>query len=220
MSAIWIFREPRSGSTWFSNHVTTSLRRTHCFLDRNRLGFSMEHELSFSQENFRNTINQHDIDNTVFTTHFFSALTLMNEFDNPILIRCARKDKAEQFMSHMLVKYSPTHFTNITNDENLNKTKESFQELSKIETVVPKKEVDDYMRMVSSWNTLWDQYASTHQNYTIYYEDLCNFGIDIPEIGLYNCKIDSSGLTSQLPDYKTKVFLNYDMIQKWINEYR
>ena len=176
-------------------------------------------KLGFDVDVFLNEVNRHPLESTVFSTHFFTGMELLDRFDNPIIIRCIRRNKAEQFLSHWLVKMSGYQFTNLTHDENYEKHRELFEKTTQQQTVVPKKAVDDYMRLRLRNEMLWDQYATKYENFTVYYEDLCENGVDIPSINLYNCKITNEGITSKLPDYKTKVFLNRDMIQNWINEY-
>jgi hypothetical protein len=218
MSAIWIFREPRSGSTWFSNYVVTTMNRTHCFIDRSSVGFAQYTDnLEFAIEPFLNTVYKYDPNNTVFTTHFFSALATMDRFDDPIVIRCARKNKTEQFMSHCLAQSTRYQFTNITTDEHQEKNKQLFDWITQNPMLIPKKDLVEYMRISARNDDLWNRHASKFRNFTVYYEDLCETGVDIPPLNLYNCKIEE-GLTQKLPEYKSRVFLNYDMIQRWAND--
>ena len=222
MSVIWIFREPRTGGTWFSDHVAKNLGFTQCFIDGTRAGPPPPNsELGFDSESFFKEVHKFPLESTVFNTHFFTALLLMDRFENPILIRCARRNKTEQFMSHWLTKMTDYRFTNIIpGDDSHQRSVELFEKVTQQPTVVPKKDVETYMRVRLRNEMLWDQYATKYQNFTVYYEDLCENGVDIPFINLYNCKITSEGLTEKLPEYKSKVFLNRDMIQKWIEDYK
>lgn len=218
MSTIFLFREPRTGSTWFSNHLAKHLNRKHCFIENE---FALKSMLGFSKERFLFEINKHDMNNTLFSTHLFEFLPLLEQYENPIVIRCSRRDKFDQFLSHNFLKYSQRTFgplTNIISGEIEEKCRTYFDELISTQTVVSKNEVISYMHMVNEWNSLWNQYASRYENYTVYYEDLCDSGIDIPSLGLYNCKMNVKGTTMKLPEYKSKVFLNYEMIHKWIKE--
>jgi hypothetical protein len=219
MRTIFLFREPRSGSTWFSNHLAKHLNRNHCFVE-NKL--NLQGMLGFSKARFLLEVNRHDANNTVFSTHYFTCLPLLEQYENPIVIRCSRKDKFEQFMSYVFLKYSQhtsIPFTNIVSGEGEEKCCIYFDELINTQqTVVSKHEVISYINMVNQWDSFWNLYATKYEHHTVYYEDLCDSGIDIPSLGLYNCKIDSTGTTMKLPEYKSKVFLNYEMIHKWIKE--
>lgn len=217
MSVIWIFREPRTGGTWFSDHVASSLGFKQCFISGTVAG--IDSDLGFDSDYFLNEVKRHPLESTVFNTHFFTGLKLLDHFENPILIRCIRRDKTEQFLSHWLIKMAGYQFTNLIHDENYEKYKELFEKATQQQIIVPKKYVDEYMQVRISNERLWEQYATKYENFTVYYEDLCENGVDIPSINLYNCKITSEGITSKLPEYKTKVFLNRDMIQNWIDEY-
>ena len=65
-----------------------------------------------------------------------------------------------------------------------------------------------------------DRISKDYLNFTVYYEDLCDSGIDIPPIELYGHTITSrDSYTIKLPEYKHKQCINYDMVEKWINEY-
>lgn len=221
MSTILIFREPRTGGTWFSDHVATFFGFDECFLDGTRVGLPpADSDLEFNVDDFFNVIKNRSLESTVFSTHFFTALKVIDRLDNPILIRCARRNTVEQFLSYWLIKTTGYRFTNFTRDENYEKHKESFEKAIQQQLIVPKKDVTQYMRIKQRNEMLWEEYATKYQNFTVYYEDLCETGVDIPFINLYNCKITNEGLTEKLPEYKSKVFLNYDMIQKWIEDYQ
>lgn len=217
MSTIWIIREPRSGSTWFTHHVVNHLGFDHCFVDRNVVGLPSDgSNLEFDSEAVLNEINKFSPTNTIFSTHFFTMMRMMDRFEDPIIIRCARRNTLDQFLSHSLAKSTNYKFTNITTDEQ-QEVFDNLVESSRL--LIPKKDLAEYVRIKRRNETIWDEFAPKFKNFTVYYEDLCEIGVDIPLLNMYNCKIEDNGFTQKLPDYKTKVFLNYDMIQKWISEY-
>jgi hypothetical protein len=142
-------------------------------------------------------------------------LRMMDGFEDPIIIRCARRNTLDQFLSHCLAKSTNYKFTNITSDDH----REVFDNLVESRLLIPKKDLTEYVRLKRRNDDIWNEFAPKFKNFTVYYEDLCENGVDIPLLNMYNCKIGENGFTQKLPDYKTKVFLNYDMIQKWISEY-
>ena len=220
MSTIWIIREPRSGSTWLTHHVAKQLGLLHFFIDRTVVGSSpAESELEFDIEVLSKEVSKFPKDSTIFSTHFFTMLHIMDRFEDPIIIRCTRRNKLEQFLSDYLAKTTNYSFTNITTDEQQQTTREIFEQLIETRLLVPKKDLVEYLRIKKRNEVLWDTYATKFKNFTVYYEDLCENGVDIAPINLYNCRIEESGHTEKLPEYKTKVFLNYDMIQNWIKDY-
>lgn len=218
MSTIWIIRETRSGSTWFTHHIINSLGYNHCFVDRQFAGSSPDNTiLEFDEASVLAKLNKFDASNTVYSTHFFTMLHIMDNFEDPIIIRCSRRNKVEQFLSHCLASSTNYEFTNIITDADRTR----FAELMNSELIIPKKDLQEYMRISARNEKLWNELASKYKNFTVYYEDLCETGVDIPLLNLYNCKIEKgNGFTEKLPDYKTKVIFNYDMILNWINEYK
>lgn len=220
MSTIWIIREPRSGSTCFTEHVATRLGFNHCFLDSMVTGALAQRypELGFNPTAAISKINKFSQNNTVFSTHFFNMLQIIDRFEDPIVIRCTRRNTLEQFLSYCLIKSTNYKFTSINPTERKT-NQEQFDKLLDSHLLIPKKDVTEYMLAKSRDEAIWNEFAPKFKNFTVYYEDLCENGVDIPLLNMYNCKIDENGYTQKLPDYKTKVFLNYDMIQKWISEY-
>ena len=220
MSTIWIIREPRSGSTWLTYRVAKQLGLPHFFIDRTVVGSSpIDSELEFDIEVLLKEVNQFPKDSTIFSTHFFTMLRIMDRFEDPIIIRCARRNKLDQFLSDYLAKSTNYSFTNITTDEHQKTTRELFEQLTETRLLVPKRDLVEYLRIKKRNEVLWDTYATKFKNFTVYYEDLCENGVDIAPLNLYNCRIEENGHTEKLPEYKTKVFLNYDMIQNWIKDY-
>ncbi len=220
MSTIWIIREPRSGSTWFTEQVAKHLGFDHCFLDSitGGLGIQSDPNLGFDSSAVLSKINRFSGTKTIYSTHFFNVLQIIDRYDDPIVIRCARRNTLDQFLSYYLIKTANHRFTNI-NSNRQQATQEQFDKLVESRFLIPKKDLIDYVFAKRRDEEIWNEFAPKFKNFTVYYEDLCENGVDIPLLNMYNCKIDENGYTQKLPDYKTKVFLNYDMIQKWISEY-
>lgn len=218
MNTIWLIRETRSGSTWFTHHVMKTLGYQHCFVDRQFAGPSPDNSiLEFDESAVLSKLTKFDPINTVYSTHFFTMLRVMDKFEDPILIRCSRRNKAEQFLSHCLASSTNYGFTNIVTEQDYLR----FDELTETEMLIPKKDVREYMRISQRNENIWNECAARYKNFTVYYEDLCENGVDIPLLNLYNCRAEGeNGFTQKLPEYKTKVFFNYDMILKWISEYK
>jgi hypothetical protein len=207
MSIIWIFREMRSGSTAFAETLAERLNLPYVATE------------SFSGESHPITIDT----NVVLSTHSFHALSLMEFYQDPILIRCIRRDRAEQCISHLIATSfnkavsESNRFWNMRRDESKNTNRNTFDSAEPL--TFTKKEVFTYLDLNQSWKTYWDTYAHKYRNYTVYYEDLCEKEIDIPEIGVYSFSIRDNATTHKLPDYKNRICLNHLMIRKWVDEY-
>lgn len=218
MSNIWIIREARSGSTWFTHHLLNTLGYEHCFIDKpTYLSPPIDPNFGFNITAVNDLIDKAH-EKTLFSTHMFPIVKLLDPNKKPILIRCARKNYAEQFLSYWLARSTNFEFTNIIAGDT--STNELFDKTSTNQIIVSKREVVNYMRLKKRNEELWNEYAPKFDSYTVYYEDLCETGVDIPPINLYNCRISNDGFTQKLPEYKTKVFFNHDMIHNWIEEYR
>ncbi len=83
--------------------------------------------------------------------------------------------------------------------------------------IITKRDLTIVHRMYVENQKLWDEYSKLYPSCTIYYEDLCE-GIDIPLLELTDCKLSNNLEIKKLPDYKQRVFLNYDMLVKWTQE--
>jgi hypothetical protein len=211
MNALWIFREPRSGSTAFSQMVALHTNKTHCFLT--------SPALSYFKSSPPKLDNLPDESTTVYSTHEFEFLDYMKYYTAPLLIRCTRLDKAEQCLSDLFVNYvnyyKPMNkwVHNIKSDDDAN--------LSAFYTDEPifisKKQVIDYMMHSNRVDCVWKEKTKQHRTITVYYEDLCN-GIDIPEIDFLNCRIDASSPTKKLPNYKSHSIMNESVIREWVAE--
>ena len=207
---IWIFREERSGSTAFADKVARHLSREHKFVNMN--DFTMVQAIANPQD-------------YVFSTHSFDFLEIMEYYsDDVLLIRCTRKNKVEHWMSYMLawrMNKAVNHtkrFWNIKRDNSLNTELDTFIKAQPV--LITKKEVASCYEYFCSMKELWDRISINYQHVNVYYEDLCNPGVNIPLINLSDCKItDQDSYTIKLPDYKQRLCMNYDMVRKWIENY-
>ena len=215
MSSIWIFRHMRSGSTAFSELAARQLNRQHLFIPFFYLEkFSANPINTLATDTFIDSIQK------LYSTHTFDLLNYMEYFDDPLLIRCARRDKVEQCLSYMIVKYinhrkAPEKYVhNLISDCDSNKNLFEFDE----PIYISKKEVFDFMRNKMILDRVWEEKTLKYRKLTIYYEDLCS-GVDIPELNLVNYQLTNNEATVKLPTNKN-AFLNEDHIRKWVEEYQ
>lgn len=215
MSNIWIFRHMRSGSTAFSELAARQLNRQHQFIPFYYLSkFSSDPINTLSIDTFINSTQK------LYSTHAFELLDYMEYFDDPLLIRCARRDKVEQCLSHMVVNYinhrkAPEKYVhNLKSECDDNKSLFEFDE----PIIISKKEVFDFMRNKMTLDRFWEEKTVKYRKITVYYEDLCS-GISIPELNLENYQLTNNEATVKLPTNKT-IFLNEDHIRKWVEEYQ
>lgn len=200
----------RSGSSAFSELVANHTNRTHRFVNNSDL-------IKFESNSA--TTEYPDQPDRVYSTHTFELLQYVSSYKDPIIFRCARKDKSEQCLSYLFMKHlnhcRPSgqwvHNINSSNDANI----ALFHPEEPI--YISKKEVIDYMRYASIIDRMWKDFTKDKQAVTVYYEDLCN-GMSIPEIDLFDCRLDTESATKKLPDYKSRSILNESMIRKWVTE--
>jgi hypothetical protein len=204
---IWIFREERSGSTALTNLIASRLGILNYFMDPNFIPPPASNDAT-----------------ALFDTHYFPYLENMSDYDNPLLIRCTRKNRVEQYLSQLMVRWmKKTVYRTIPDDELLlnfrTDTKTKFEQLffKVVPTVITKRDLITVHTMFSEKQKLWEKHAKLYPNCTVYYEDLCE-GIDIPLLGLTDCKLTDELVVQKLPDYKERIFLNYDMIVSWTQE--
>ena len=202
---IWIFREPRSGSTTSAEVISKLLQRTHIFVDDSPEFYIPNKLPTFGRKE--------DDEKIVYSTHFFPALKSMVNYNDPILIRISRKDVVEQCMSLLACQYMDFKFFNMST-YNFSDNREIFERFSKTKIEIKKEDVLTWAGFKMNQNRLWNKISPIYENQTIYYEDIIN-GIDIPLIGLYNVNLTT--VTQKLPDYKKEVFVNYDSVKEWLN---
>jgi len=206
---VWIFRQPRSGSTAFTSLIANRLNRINKFV-----------RYPEDLDVVKNIPNPEDY---VFSTHCYDFMEIMNLFDKPVvLIQCLRQDKIECCISSLIAKYRTNYGANVWNILRRSDPSEYENFTAGIEPMIfPKKEVYNYLQYHTKVNQYWQEHAAPYQNCTIFYEDLCtDNGVDVPMLGLTSLSIATDeSLTVKLPDYKKQVCLNYDMVAGWITEY-
>ncbi len=206
MSDIWIFREPRVGGTGFVELISNHLSRIPQFVGKDDL--NLVHPISNSKS-------------LVFNAHDFTNLKYVYLYEDPFIIRLYRKDKVEQILSHLVAAWYVASFPkdgrwNLRPD---NMNQETIDNLGKLKpTIIPKAQVQDLFDTYTYSENTWKSYSSLYPSREICYEDIC-LGVDIPEIGVYNVKIDETSTTLKLPNLKRHVILNYDMVVKWIKDF-
>ena len=194
---IWMFREKRSGSTGLTQALGARLDKTLLFINEKNL---VVYDSS-----------------VLLNTHNFSLLLEVKEEHNPILLRCTRKNKFEQFLSLKIA-----NLTGFTNIQTFDTTEQDAQRIivnkymkdNHIE--ITKSEVFNYLREINRDEKLWNQTASKFSNHIFYYEDLFA-PITVPVLGIYNVNIGIDGYTKQIPEYKKEFFTNYDLVKEWMS---
>ena len=199
---VWLFREPRSGSTWFSFYLANKLARRWHMTDDKAL---------YEQENTELFQKPKD-ERLVLSTHSFEFLASMKNYDNPILIRCHRKNIFEQFLSTVVMEH--TNFYNIVNDLGSEKFESLIQDLEKNQLHVKKSRIEDYIMTKKNWNDCWNTHAALYEHYDVCYEDLVD-GCELFDFG----KVTMINHTRSLPkNYKSRVFANYNEIKEWCDQ--
>jgi LPS sulfotransferase NodH len=199
---VWLFREPRSGSTWLSNYLAEKLNRQFRLVD-NMSVYNRDDIVFFQKSNDENML---------LNTHCFRLIHSMKNYTNPVLIRCYRKNTFEQILS--LAVTQRTHFYNIHDDIGRVTFENDIQRLENIGIRLEKKQVENYINLRNKMTDYWNQYAKQYENYEFCYEELVQ-GCEIFNFG----KVSMQGYTEVLPDnYKSRVFVNYDEIKEWCNQ--
>lgn len=208
MSTIWVFREQRTGGTAFVDLLCKQLGKRNYFAHPEEVGSHIS-----------------DQNELIINTHSFEFLDYLGDYENPTLIRCARRNKTEQFLSILMLHWMGATVYRHTDVRNRGyniqpDTPSDFINLfnSVPPAIITKREVLAVARLSKLCDDKWNAIAPRYNGVTVYYEDLCE-GVDIPLLGLTNVKLTPELDVKPLPtDYKKNVFLNYDMLVKWANE--
>ena len=211
---IWLFRETRSGGTWLASYLSSKLNRTPIFLEE-----GLPTNLSLFEKIKRiGERTQIDSDyNSILHTHIYELIKMLDRYDNPIVLRCSRKNKFDQFLSWCSVKHSDYSFYNL--QKNLDTTQNNlYQNFISKQIQVTRQ---DYIQWQSYELNRIDKFwklANSFENYTIYYEDMVKGTAGIPCLNLYNIKMNDEGLILKLPDsYKKDKIINYNEVREWFN---
>lgn len=202
---IWVFREPRSGGTWFSQQLCNVFNRSFYFLE-----LLFQNKTYAEKEQITHSRKQELADTSrILNTHYFSALKSMHNYVDPILFFVTRKNKVEQFLSEQLVKYTNTF--NILHQGG----RDALPEVER--TIAPIKDALLFVEKSKKQQQLWEQYATKYRHEIVYYEDLINvFSSDI--LPIRDWSMNKYPITVKLPYDKKEIFLNYDSICNLITE--
>lgn len=208
---IWVFREPRSGSSWFTSRLANTLDRQYYFFD-DMLSKKM---IDFNQrlEYFLHRKQEPDDVNKLLNTHHFFGLQSMSNYTDPILIRVTRKNKVEHFCSIWISRNIVGKFYNVHNEYELSK----YPEIKPVE--IPYKHVYQYIDKIKINEQLWNTYATGYENETVTYEQLLdNFSSTLLPIENWSMQVPQEGLSIKLPYNKKEVIINYSFIENIIRE--
>jgi hypothetical protein len=220
---IWLVREPRSGSSQLASFLTIHVNRKYYFLEydsENRfllqsyLGNNKNNNKDIPQFNLELFHPKIDDNEYLYNTHCFNILQIIHRYKNPIVIRCIRENRVEQFLSVSALK---TPFRNLTFNEDPNKNI-LFQEFIKQKITLNKNSYINFLKIKKENEYLWRTYieSKNYEHYTISYEQMMKENINIPSMQL-NKKI--LGYTDQLPiNYKKAMFNNIEDVYKWDHE--
>lgn len=201
MRRVWVFRDRRSGSTAFTHVIA------------NALGLRYE---------FINSFDEYQADpQALYNTHSFDILGNLKVSDNPLILRCTRKDKTEQVLSSYIARVGEVLykkqmlqiFTGTTNTEELLEFSELYSR-----TFAPSiGAIDKELRDIKKWDNIWNEFTSRFDNQTFYYEDITDT-FDIPNLGMYNISVTRDNYTKKLPYNKRDIITNYDAVKEYISK--
>ena len=198
---IWLFRQPRSGSTWFQYALKNRIGRKILFMNR--------------EYNIDGRVQQPEDTELLLSTHNFNALERIHEFTNPIIFCIDRKNHTEQFISNHIASHTKIFNVN-SNNEVIN-----FPFIKPF--TIPLR----YVRLWSEYkkyrDSLWNKYALNYENEVVYYEDLLKGWNSKLISSLYFSMGDTTYTDStprKLPYDKKDIILNYNTIDTMIkNEF-
>lgn len=207
---IWIFREMRSGSSWFTAKLSNTLNRKAHFFDIQECA-----QIDPSQRGqfFLNRKQQVEDYNKILNTHYFLGLSSLSNYDNPIVFRVTRRNKTEQFLSEYLVTLRNQQTTNVENQSDI----EKLPTIDK--SIVPLKLAKSFVARHKEYDNLWKQYSIHYRNEVVYYEDLLEkYQSTILPLGPWkmNNVETEPGLTYKLPYDKQELILNYKDVKNVI----
>jgi len=202
---IWIYREARSGGTGFSKFMATKLNRQFFCIDDKQYRIDND------------TVLWEDIPSNqlMLNTHFPKTLADLHLYNNPFVFRCIRRNLCEQFLSLQLKEFVGSGFHNFEKFTDSPNTMGFYKFIATNKVTIAKSVVQEYMDIQKENQALWEKYTVGYQTYTMFYEDF-DAPFSIPELNLHNVQVESH--TSKLPDYKKRVFTNYDEVEAWIAE--
>ena len=209
---IWVLREYRSGSTWFTMKLCKLLNKEFYFFD-NKLKTNFQDREKF----FVSRKQEKDDYMRILNTHHYFALKSFNNYNNPIVFNVTRKNRTEQFLSfYFAFKYS----SNIPNKVAVNLSKDKLDLFPKYEKhVVPEIDALEFCKTVKSNSKLWYNNCNNFEHETIYYEDLLDgYNSKLLRTNLCMETEMDNDLPVKLPYNKQEVVLNYSKIENIILE--
>ena len=211
---IWLFRESRSGSTWLTSHLIKTLNKKSLFLDDgldNSMSLHKKIDLLKHRE-------QQDSDyDYILHTHIHELTSILPKYNNPIVLRCSRKNKFEQFLSWCSIKYSHYSFFNLQKNQSIEQNELYEQFISKKITITKADYLGWHRYEVDRVNRCWEL-AKPFENQIIYYEDMIDGTASIPSLNLHNIKMNDDNLILRLPEsYKKEMILNYNEVKEWFS---
>ena len=207
---IWIFREPRSGGTWFTERLALKYNRRLNFLDDQLSNVPLD----ISKKNFfLNRVQQENDKDAILNTHNFFALESLKNYQNPIVIRISRKNKVEQFISGYIAEMLKNKFLNIDKVEQL----KSFPKIDKF--FIDKKRMDFFIQHCKELDILWNTYSNPYRTEVVYYEDLLNsYSSDL--LGIHNWSMQDNDVqpTYKIPYSKNELVINFNSVRSYLEQ--
>lgn len=208
---IWVFKEGRSGSTWFCRTLAEKLNRP-------TLHFERYYDLDYSDdgvETFRKNISNLKDSSILYATHYLNLLSYSDLLDpDTLLIRTTRRNKADHCMSKLAWQMFPTKSKHNFTDEQKN-TKGFYDK----PVTILKQQVKKVMETLKKHDDFWNMYAKNFHNIIVPYEDL-HEGVNITGLDITIKFSDNTEFTKKLPYDKSQIFTNYAQIVEWCEQYR
>lgn len=207
---VWIFKEGRSGSTWFCNALAQKI-------NRKALHFEHYYGLDYYDdgvETFKSNIRDMKDLKLIYATHYLHLLEYSNLLEpESIFIRTTRRNKADHCMSKLAwrIPAMPKHSYANEND------KSTTVKIKPVEVL--KQDVKKVMEFLKKHDDYWNAYAKNFDNFIVAYEDL-HEGVTIPHLDINIKFSDNMVSLKKLPYEKSEVFANYDQIVEWCEQYR
>jgi hypothetical protein len=218
---IWFFREPRSGSMWALYALHKALNKQQFIFDA-LLSENLDGKINQNKSNIINSFlkikHQFSDPNSIYSSHYFFLLPYLTNAEEIFLVRSTRRNSLDQILSLLyreMNKKGLRHYY-VDNDKNLSYN--YFLKTLENPVIISKKQVLKEYEMLKTMNKLWDENAKRFSNFTIYYEDL-NEGIEIPDFDIELGFDMYPDYMNKIPEYKSKVFANYEQITVWYKEF-
>lgn len=206
---IWVFKQPRTGSHWFTYSLGSYLKREPVTFDeelhsQRRFPYPEQHVVDF----FVARKQQPADVNSIIHTHHFYAMESLKNYKNPIIFFTARKNATEQIIS--------AYVTKLTNIFNLgNKNQETFPKLEPFVVPIPYALEELFMRR--QYRYYWSQWCNNYEHEIVYYEDILEgWTSKIIPVSFVNVTLKRT--TAKLPYDKRELVINYDELDKVCKE--